>query len=422
VLGQRDPAADRVAERGQAEDADRQPQLQRARPARELHRAVAEVDLAGERVAQVGALERERALEQRRLAHQQAADLVGLEQPLVRVEHQRVGALQPGQQRAGGRPQRGRRAVGAVHVQPQVLLGADVGQRVERVDRARARGAGRGHDAHRPAPRRAVGRDRRPHRPGIQPEPGIGLQHPELLEAEHAQRPRHGGVRLVGAVDDARPARGAGGGQPHQIRDRAARGQHALGAFGQPAQLAQPVEHHELDGRRPRAAGPGAGEDVEPRGGRVGEHADVVARAPDAREEARMVAELDERQHLVEEPVELGLGVAGLLRRRPAEALAQRFGVTGAHRRQLAELLEVLHDPVDHAVAEAAHVLGRQRQGAGHTFLTGYETARAGVRSWAEVRRAGWTRGRSNTAVRGPQAPSPGARYSHAPTSCWHPG
>ena len=113
VLGQRDPAADRLAERRQPEDADRQPQLQRPRPARELHGAVAEVDLAAQHVAQVGALERERPLEQVRLAHEQAADLVRLEQPLVRVEHQRVGALEAGEQRparpATARPARRRR-------------------------------------------------------------------------------------------------------------------------------------------------------------------------------------------------------------------------------------------------------------------------------------------------------------------------
>ena len=94
---------------------------------------------------------------------------------------------------------------------------------------------------------------------------------------------------------------------------------------------------------------------------------------------------LDERQHLVEEHVELAVRVPRLLGRRPAEALAQRFGVADAHRRQLVEPLEVLHDPVHDAVAEAAHVLGRQRQGAGHGFLTGYEKVRAGVRSSEEA-------------------------------------
>src|SRR3954465_5345798 len=134
VLGQRDPAAHRLAERGQAEDADRQPQLQRARPARELHRAVAEVDLAAHHIAQVVALQRERPLEQPGLPPEQAADLIGLKEPLVRVEHERIGALEAGEQRPGGRPERRGRAVGAVHVQPEVLLGAQVGQRVQRVD------------------------------------------------------------------------------------------------------------------------------------------------------------------------------------------------------------------------------------------------------------------------------------------------
>src|SRR3712207_7295178 len=37
------------------------------------------------------------------------------------------------------------------------------------------------------------------------------------------------------------------------------------------SQLAQPVEHHELDRRRPRPARPRAGEHVEARRGRVGQ-------------------------------------------------------------------------------------------------------------------------------------------------------
>ena len=95
VLGERDPVRDRRAERVEPEHAHRQPQLQRAGAARELGAAVAEVHRAAAGVAQVGALERERALEQAGLAHEHAADLVGLEEPLVRVEHERVGEPEP---------------------------------------------------------------------------------------------------------------------------------------------------------------------------------------------------------------------------------------------------------------------------------------------------------------------------------------
>jgi hypothetical protein len=74
-----------------------------------------------------------------------------------------------------------------------------------------------------------------------------------------------------------------------------------------------------------------------------------------------VIAVLDERQHLVEEHVELGVRVARLLGRRPAESRSQLLGVAGAHRRQLAEPLDVLHDPVHYAVPEPAHVVGGER-------------------------------------------------------------
>ena len=108
---------------------------------------------------------------------------------------------------------------------------------------------------------------------GRQPEVGVRLDHAELLarEAEHAQRARHRRVPLVGHVGDRlgrrtlAEVRGPRRRQRHQARDRPAAHEHALGAGGQPAPLAQPVEHDQLDGRRARAARPRPGEHVEAR-------------------------------------------------------------------------------------------------------------------------------------------------------------
>ena len=69
---------------------------------------------------------------------------------------------------------------------------------------------------------------------------------------------------------------------------------------------------------------------------------------------------LDEREHLVEQRVERGVGVAGLLRRRPAQRGPQFGGVADPDRRKVADRLEVLDDAIDEAVAEAAHLVGRQ--------------------------------------------------------------
>ena len=71
---------------------------------------------------------------QRRIAVHERGAVVRGEQPLVRVDAEAVGALEAEAQRFGrGRAQR-RAAVGRVDVQPEVELGADVGDGVELVD------------------------------------------------------------------------------------------------------------------------------------------------------------------------------------------------------------------------------------------------------------------------------------------------
>ena len=68
------------------------------------------------------------------------------EQPLVRIDAEAVGTLEPAPgDRRRRRAQRGR-AVGAVDVQPEPVLGADVGGGVELVDRAGVGGAAVGDD------------------------------------------------------------------------------------------------------------------------------------------------------------------------------------------------------------------------------------------------------------------------------------
>ena len=104
---------------------------------------------------------------------------------------------------------------------------------------------------------------------------------------------------------------------------------------------------------------------------------DEVARAADAGEEARVVRVLDERQHLVEQRVERRVGVAGLLGRRAAERGPQLGRVADPDRRKVADALEMLDDAVDQAVAEAAHLVGRQRK---HRAMITARIAQAAVR------------------------------------------
>jgi hypothetical protein len=79
-----------------------------------------------------------------------------------------------------------------------------------------------------------------------------------------------------------------------------------------------------------------------------------------------MVSGLHERQHLFEEGVERGVGVARGFRRRPAECRPQLLRVADADRRQLAEPGQAIDDPIHDPVPESAHLVGRERQRLGH--------------------------------------------------------
>ena len=99
--GEVERAVDRGAEGVEPERLDRQPDLQRPPAARELQAEVGEVDLA---LGDLGVLEvvgddLERPPQLRALADEQRAALDRLVEPLVRVERDRVGELDPAQRR-----------------------------------------------------------------------------------------------------------------------------------------------------------------------------------------------------------------------------------------------------------------------------------------------------------------------------------
>ena len=81
--------------------------------------------------------------------------------PLVRVDAQRVGAVEPGEQRLRRGTVAAAPPVGAVDVEPDTARLADVGDRVERVDRSGQRRAGRRDDGDRDDARGDVFVDRR---------------------------------------------------------------------------------------------------------------------------------------------------------------------------------------------------------------------------------------------------------------------
>ena len=153
-------ARDRLPERLHTEELQRDPDLQCPRRAGQLEPEVGEVDLllVGLGVAEVVGQHLERGPQRPPVAHEHAAALERLVEPLVRVERDRVRKLDPGQQ---GAICEGREAaVGPVHVQPHAALAAGLGKLGQRVDRARVGRPGvRGQEE-----RRAAGRDVGTHR------------------------------------------------------------------------------------------------------------------------------------------------------------------------------------------------------------------------------------------------------------------
>ncbi len=68
------------------------------------------------------------------VADQETADVVGLEEPLVRIDGHRIGAIEVPDPIPVAVRQSGASAVGRVDVEPQVLRGGDVGKLADRVD------------------------------------------------------------------------------------------------------------------------------------------------------------------------------------------------------------------------------------------------------------------------------------------------
>ena len=119
------------------------------------------------------------------------------------VEHQRVGSFHAPVAGRDRRVEHAERAVGAVDVEPELLGGRDVGERVERVDRAGIDGAGRADEQSRQRPARAIGGDRLAQRRRVEPASlERHLTHRAAADAEELQSPPHAAVSLGRHVGD----------------------------------------------------------------------------------------------------------------------------------------------------------------------------------------------------------------------------
>jgi hypothetical protein len=94
-------------------------------------------------------------------------------------------------------------------VEPEVLRGRDIGERVERVDRAGVDGAGRAHEQRRQRATRAIGGDRGAQRGRVEPASlERHLAHRASAEAEQLQGAPHTAMGLSRHIGDQRRSAG----------------------------------------------------------------------------------------------------------------------------------------------------------------------------------------------------------------------
>ena len=138
------------------------------------------------------------------VAHQHHPDAVGQEEPLVRIEYHRIGALDATEEPPALLGQQEEPAIRAVHVIPAPLPRGDVGDRVQGIHRAHVGRAGGGDDEPGTQPGSAVGRDGLGQRVGTHPIARVHGDSPHrgLREPGDPERLLDAMVRLVGEVND----------------------------------------------------------------------------------------------------------------------------------------------------------------------------------------------------------------------------
>ena len=196
----------------------------------------------------------------------------------MRVERQRVGPRQPGQQRAKRLDQVEESAVGPVDMVPEARAFTQVGDRLERIDGAGVGRPRRRDDQERPQAGAAVGVDRVAQ--GIDPHAELLVDrdrsHPIGKDAGQPGRLDDRGMGLGRGVEDACADLGpelplAGAEDGVEDGHRAAGGEQAAGGGWKAHPVAEPVEHIGLELHQRRGGLPDAGVAVGAVGDQVGE-------------------------------------------------------------------------------------------------------------------------------------------------------
>jgi hypothetical protein len=327
----------------------------------------------------------------------------------VRVEGKGIGAVESGEVGRCRRVENAHRAVSAVDVEPQAFCRAEVGERVEEVDRAGADRARAGDHAERPPAGVPVRRDRGPQGGDVHPMVGAHRDRADVGPAEpkELRRLADAAVSLLGhvqhqrcrpilqpvlphvaTVDGDRPM--ARGGQGGERGHRTAADQEASAALGWKAdELHQPAHRASFQvGGRMVATG-AAG--IERGGEELGQHADREGRRVDPAEEAWVaVAHRVGKELVAHDRQEVGRRAA-LVRQRLGQQARTRLRRHRLVDRPSANSLEVIGRQVDREVAEVAEGLvlvdfRHDRQASGQENARSHPAARAEAGYGARIR------------------------------------
>lgn len=126
------------------------------------------------------------------------------------------------------------------------------------------------------------------------------------------------------------------------------------------AEGAQPIDDGEFHGRGGRSAEPCSIKNVAPGGEGVGHGADEVVRAGDEGEEAWVIDLEVVGEDLAFEEADQFEGVVGGLRRWLVQPGMERLRTGARADGFIGEPGEVIDEEVHHAIAEGAHLVGRQ--------------------------------------------------------------
>ena len=261
--GQLDAAADVGLEARAPVAAEHRPQLQRSEAPAERGPVLAQAErVLGIRRAQVLGDQAERRSEVPRPAGPQQRAVHRGEHPLVSVDHERVGVLDPLERPAMLRADHRRTGVRGIDMEPGAGALRRRGDRRQRVDCGRRSRANRGHDGG-----------------GVGQVAQLIRAHPELLVDRHlaqpqAQHPRglvDRRVGLLGAHDELAAGRLAGGDERRQARGRGRVLDVPVPAAGQTEQIGDPVEHDALELGRGRRGPPQDRDRVQRRRQQLGE-------------------------------------------------------------------------------------------------------------------------------------------------------